>query len=53
MKKSFNFKEEKNFSAASFDVLNLNEMLQIRGGDGDVKPATRDKDLFGDEDSSN
>ena len=37
---SANTEEKRNF-----DVLTSTEMLQVRGG-GDVKPATRDKDIF-------
>ena len=44
MKKFFASTEEKrNFNG--FDVLTSNEMLQVRGG-SDVKPATRDKEIF-------
>jgi hypothetical protein len=44
MKKFFESTEEKrNFNG--FDVLTSNEMLQVRGG-SDVKPDTRDKDIF-------
>jgi len=44
MKRFFaNTEEERNFN--SFDVLTSNEMLQVRGG-SDVKPETRDKDIF-------
>ena len=41
MKRTFANTEEKR----NFDVLNSSEMLQVRGG-GDVKPTTRDKDIF-------
>ncbi len=44
MKRSFaNTKEKRNF--AGFNVLSANEMLQVRGG-GDVRPRTRDKDIY-------
>lgn len=48
MKRSFaNTKEKRNFTG--FNVLSANEMLQVRGG-GDVRPRTRDKDIFEGED---
>lgn len=44
MKRSFNNTEETtNFNA--FDALTENEMMQVRGG-GDIRPRTRDKDLY-------
>jgi len=50
--KSFfaNTKEKRNF-----EVLTSTEMFKVRGG-GDIKPATRDKDIFdlqGDNNSQN
>ncbi len=45
MKRSYNNTEEKNFNSFGFDVLNSNEMLKVRGGE-DVRPRTRDKDVF-------
>jgi hypothetical protein len=41
MKRTFANTEERR----NFDVLNSNEMLQVRGG-SDIKPATRDKDIY-------
>jgi len=44
MKRSFARKEEnRNFNY--FETLSVNEMLKVRGG-GDLKPASRDKDIL-------
>jgi hypothetical protein len=46
MKRFFNNSEKRNFQA--FEVLTSDEMLKVRGG-GDVRPATREKDIFEEE----